>query len=194
MDKAELRHQVRSKLAQLTAGQRSDKSKKACQNLVNTEQFRNASVVMFFLSLPHEVDTTPAILRPWQQEKTVAVPKVSWQQRHMIPVEITSLESGLETEACGLQNPVTGVPMPIEEIDLVVTPGLAFDSQGHRLGRGGSYYDRFFDSVELRASKCGFGFSEQIVESVPTDDHDKWVDFLVTDKGVIECKTNQGGQ
>ncbi len=194
MDKAELRHQVRSKLAQLTARQRSDKSKKACQNLVNTEQFRNASVVMFFLSLPHEVDTTPAILCSWQQEKTVAVPKVSWQQRHMIPVEITSLESGLETEAGGLQNPVTGVPMPIEEIDLVVTPGLAFDRQGRRLGRGGSYYDRFFDSGELRASKCGFGFSEQIVESVPTDEHDKCVDFLVTDKGIIECKTKQGGQ
>ncbi len=143
---------------------------------------------MLFLSLPHEIDTTSAILGAWQQQKTVTVPKVSWQQRHMIPVKITSLETGLSVTASGLRNPVTGIPMPLEEIDLVVTPGLAFDIKGNRIGRGGGYYDRFFGSEQLKASKCGFAFNCQVVESVPSDGHDKSVDFLVTDKGIINCK------
>ena len=135
MDKVQLRHQLRSRLVELTDEQRSDQSKKACQNLIDTEQFQRAGVIMAYLSLPHEADTTPIILHAWQQEKTVAVPKVSWQQRHMIPVEITSLQAGIATGKGGLRNPVTGVPMPIEEIDLVITPGLAFDKKGRLIFR-----------------------------------------------------------
>jgi 5-formyltetrahydrofolate cyclo-ligase len=186
MDKRQLRKQLKEKIIKMTDQQRSSKSKLACRNLVDTEQFQKASVVMFYLSLPHEVDTTPSILYAWQQEKTVAVPKVSWQQRHMIPVEITSLESGVASEASRLRNPVTGVPMPIEDIDLVVTPALAYDRKGNRLGRGGAYYDRFFASELLTATRCGLAFSEQMVEDVPMDTHDQKVDYIVTDEEVIE--------
>jgi len=115
----------------------------------------------------------------------VAVPKISWQQRHMIPVQINSLETGFSTEVADLRNPVTGTPMPFEEIDLVVTPALGFDRKGNRLGRGGSYYDRFFANEELKASRCGFAFAEQLVESVPVTPADKPVDFLVTDEEVV---------
>ena len=113
------------------------------------------------------------------------VPKISWQQRHMIPVEINSLETGAATENSALRNPVMGVPIPIGEIDLVVTPAVAFDDEGNRLGRGGSYYDRFFANEKLKAVKCGFAFAEQRIDSVPVTDHDQPVDFLVTDEEVI---------
>ena len=188
MNKVQMRQDLRTRLLELANDERTSCSKKACQNLINTDQFKRASVVMFYLSLPHEIDVTPAILHAWQHEKTVAVPKVSWQQRHMIPVEITSLETGVATEASGLRNPITGVPVPPEDIDLVVTPGLAFDKKGNRLGRGGSYYDRFFDSHQMHACKCGFAFSRQIVEDVPVDNHDEPMDLLVTEAGVMQCK------
>jgi len=185
MDKIELRRQVWKCLLEMTDEQRSEKSKKACRNLVSTPEFRSASVVMMYLSLPHEVDTSEAILSAWQFGEVVLVPKVSWQQRHMIPVRINSLETGFSTGASGLRNPITGVPMPLEEIDLVVTPALGFDSKGNRLGRGGSYYDRFFANAELKATRCGFAFAEQRVESIPVAEHDEPVDFLVTDEGVV---------
>ena len=185
MDKAQLRRQVKNALFAFTEEERVARSKKACQNLINTPQFQEASVVMLYLSLPHEVDVSGAILHAWQQQKTVAVPKVSWQQRHMIPVEINSLETGISTEAGGLRNPVTGAPMPLEEINLVVTPGLAFDKKGNRLGRGGAYFDRFFGSEQLHALKCGFAFSQQVVDSVPVQEHDQPIDFLVTDEEVM---------
>ncbi len=124
MDKAQLRSELQKCLLEIGAEQRSEKSWKACQNLVSTPQFQRASTVMMYLSLPHEVDTSEAILCAWQLGKIVAVPKISWQQRHMIPVRINSLETGFSTEVTGLRNPITGVPMPIEEIDLVVAPAL----------------------------------------------------------------------
>ena len=185
MDKAQLRTQFRKILLGMSLEERVEKSRKACQNLMRTEQFADVVTVMAFLSLPHEVDTSEAILCAWQLGKTVAAPKISWQQRHMIPVEIKSLDTGFSTEIGGLRNPAKGVPIPFEEIDMVITPGLGFDKSGNRLGRGGSYYDKFFTNEGLRAIKCGLAFAEQVVDHVIVTDHDVPVDMLVTDEQVV---------
>lgn len=192
MDKAQLRRELQDRLLAIEAEQRDRKSRKACERLLSTEQFQNASTVMLFLSLPHEVDTSEAILHAWQLGKIVAVPKVSWEQRHMIPVEISSLETGFSTGNSGLRNPTVGVPVPFGDIDLVVTPGLGFDRQGNRLGRGGAYYDRFFAHEQLNACRCGFAFAEQLIDSVPTTDHDQPIDLLVTDEEIIHFNNPKG--
>ena len=192
MDKAELRRELKNCLLAIPPEQRSEKSRKACQNLVSTEQFQGASTVMMYLSLPHEADTSEAILQAWQFGKTVAVPRISWQQRHMIPVQINSLETGFSTGSSGLRNPIAGVPVPFEDIDLVVTPALGFDDRGNRLGRGGCYYDRFFANEKLKALRCGFGFAEQFVDSIPVAEHDEPMDFVVTDQGTIYFSSRKG--
>jgi len=189
MDKQQLRKKLQKYLLDISEQQRNAKNKKVSENLISTSQFQNASTVMLYLSLPHEVDTSEVILGAWQLGKTVVVPKISWQQKHMSPVQIDSLETNFSTKVSGIRNPVSGVPMAMEEIDLVVAPALGFDRNGNRLGRGGSYYDRFFANSELRAQRCGFAFSEQVIESVPVRDHDKRVDFLVTDKEIIYCNS-----
>ncbi len=185
MSKEELRKKLQKCLLETSQSQRSEKSKKACQNLISTPQFQNSSVIMMYLSLQHEVDTSEAILCAWQLGKIVVVPKISWEQRNMIPVRINSLETGFSTDVANLRNPLTGVPIPFGEIDLVVTPGLGFDRKGNRLGRGASYYDRFFSNDELKAQRCGFAFDEQVIDSVPVTELDEQVDFLVTDKEII---------
>ncbi len=185
MDKAQLRLEMQKCLVNIPAEERKEKSRRACRNLISTAEFTNGSTIMMYLALPHELDTSEAILSAWQAGKTVVVPKVSWQQRHMIPVQINSLETGFSAEVGGLRNPIMGVPVPFEEIDLVVAPGLGFDRKGNRLGRGGSFYDRFFKNKDLHAPKCGFAFSQQIIEAVPVTDHDVPVDFLVTDEEVL---------
>ena len=184
MDKAGFRRELMDCLLAISAEQRSEKSRKACKTLVSMEQVQVASTVMMFVSLPHEVDTSEAILHAWQLRKVVAVPRISWQQRHMIAVQINSLETGFSTAASGLRTPISGVPVPFGEIDLVVTPALGFDKKGNRLGRGGSYYDRFFANAELKATRCGFGFAEQVLDSIPVTDQDEPVDILVTDKQI----------
>jgi len=192
MDKAQLRAALLNNLLSVKPEQRKIKSSKACERLVSTEQFQNASTVMMFLSLPHEIDTSEAIMYAWQLGKIVAVPKVSWEQRHMIPVEINSLETDFTTERWGLRNPSVGVPVPFGDIDLVVTPGLAFDRRGNRLGRGGAYYDRFFAHEQLKAWRCGFAFAEQVVESVPVTEYDQPMDLLVTDEEILHFNNRKG--
>ncbi|HUT29155.1 MAG TPA: 5-formyltetrahydrofolate cyclo-ligase [Sedimentisphaerales bacterium] len=193
MNKTELRLMLQKCLLDIPEEQRSEKSKKACRNLTSTPEFQRASAVMLYLSLPHEVDTSEAILHAWQSGKVVAVPKISWQQRHMIPVRINSLETGFSVEASGLRNPVTGAPMPLEEIDLVVAPALGFDGRGNRLGRGGSYYDRFFTNEKLKAARCGLAFAEQRIDSIPVTPTDVPVDFLVTDEEVVYFDSDMDG-
>jgi len=192
MDKKQLRLDLQGKLLAIEEPQRTKKSVSACDRLIEIPQFKNASVVMMFLSLPHEVDTAEAILHAWQQGKTVAVPKISWQQRRMIPVEIHTLETEFSMETAGLRNPLMGVPLPYENIDLVVIPGLGFDKQGNRLGRGGSYYDGFLAHPQLKAVKCGLAFDEQIVDSIPVEEHDVPVDTLVTDRQCIVFNNREG--
>jgi 5-formyltetrahydrofolate cyclo-ligase len=192
MDKAQLRLELKKNLLNIDEKQRIEKSRQACQNLTDMTQFQDAETVMMYLSLPYEIDTSEAILHCWQSGKTVAVPKISWEQRHMIPVKINSLETGFSTGASGLRNPVAGVPVPFEDIDLVITPALGFDKSGNRLGRGGSYYDRFFAHDKLNAFKCGFAFSEQVIDSIPVNGHDKPVDSLVTDNGVMFFNRKKG--
>ncbi len=187
MDKGMLRHELKAKLMQIGKDDRVKHSKEICRYVIDSEVFHRAAVVMVYLSLPHEVDTTPLILHAWQSGKTVAVPKVSWEQRHMIPVEITSLETGIKSDDRGLRNPTSGNPVPFEEIDLIIVPGLGFDKQGNRLGRGGGYYDRFFADNKIPAVRWGVAFSEQICDDIPRDDSDVPVDAVVTEQGVLMC-------
>ena len=185
MEKEELRKEFKKALSGITVQQREQMSNKACKNLVSTRAFQEASGIMFYLALPHEVDTTEAMLEAWQQEKTVVVPRILWHQGHMIPVQINTLEKDMATEHSGLRNPVKGVPVPLEDIDLVVAPGLGFDEKGNRLGRGEGYYDSFFRHNGVKALRCGFAFENQRVKSLPVTDNDQPIDFLVTEQNVI---------
>lgn len=192
MDKTQLRLKLKNRLSAITQQQRIQKSSQACRNLISSDQFQKASTVMLYMSLPQEVNTDDAILRAWQLGKTVVVPKVYWDKKHMVAVRINSLETDFVPSVSGLRNPVSSVPVSYEEIDLVITPGLGFDKNGNRLGRGGCYYDRFFANPSLKAVRCGFAFKEQIVDEIPMEPHDQKMDIIITDDEVIYCRNRQG--
>ena len=161
------------------------KSHHACEALVRQDEFRNARSVMVYLDIPNEVDTTPLILAAWQADKTVLVPRVTWKHKHMTAVAIHSLETGIVETAAGLREPTAREPWPVEMIDLIITPAMAFDRRGNRLGRGGGFYDRFLAAPDMRATTCGLAFSEQLIDELPVNKHDHPVDLLVTDTEVL---------
>lgn len=175
----------------MPAAVRARKSLQICRHLLDAREYQSASVVMLYLSMPEEVDTTPILQDAWRRGKTVAVPRIAWQQHEMIPVEICSLEDEMSSDKRGLRNPTNGRPVSFGAIDLVIAPGLGFDRQGNRLGRGGAYYDRFFASGQLRALKWSLVFSEQIIDTIPLEKTDVPVDALVCETGIIRCKQSQ---
>lgn len=139
---------------------------------------------MVFLSLAHEADTSSLVLRCWQLRKRVLAPKVSWNQKRMLPVEIRSLSEDVVLSPMGIREPVSGIPFPIPHIDLVLVPGLGFDEYGHRLGRGQGFYDRFLAHPEFKGVACALAFEEQITANVPAGPLDRPVDMVVTDQKV----------
>jgi 5-formyltetrahydrofolate cyclo-ligase len=188
--KSEIRRQLREKLAALSDEDRHAKSQSACTFLAQAADFAAARVVMLYLSTPTEVDTAPLALRAWQDGKTVVVPKVSWDQRRMLPVELTSLTSGLTTTGAGVREPIAGSPIPLNLIDLVVVPGLGFTLTGHRIGRGMGFYDRFLAQNEFIGLACGLAFEEQIVSELPVQEHDVPLGMLATDRGIRRFSSN----
>ncbi|MCP4247229.1 MAG: 5-formyltetrahydrofolate cyclo-ligase, partial [bacterium] len=154
-------------------------------------EYRRAEIMMVFLSLPGEIDTTALVLKAWQERKRVLAPKVSWEQRRMIPIEIRSLTHDLTVTGMGLREPAAGAPIPLPIIDLVVVPGLGYDVYGNRLGRGRGFYDRFLANPEFGGVACGLAFEQQFVQEIPAGPLDRPVDLLITDEQVRRFKHPQ---
>jgi len=190
MDAAEtkktMRARLREQLQAIPAEELHARSGSACRRLCETDRFADAEALMIFLPLTHEVDARPIAVRAWQAGKTVTVPLVSYEQRRMMPLAIRSLAEPMEADRYGVRTPIDGEPIPPEMIDLVVVPGLAFDVEGRRIGRGGGFYDRFLAQPAFGGRSCGLALEEQIVERVPTAEHDVMLGMLVTDRRVLQ--------
>ncbi len=182
--KKELRQRLRSLLSSITPEQRHARSNRACRLLMDQPEYQRAEVIMLFLSLPTEVETSTLVRQAWEDRKRVLAPRVSWDQRRMIPVEIRSLEQDVVQTVTGPPEPIKGVPFPVEYIDLVIVPGLGFDLLGNRLGRGRGFYDRFLAQAEFQALSAGLAFEDQVVPTLPIGPNDMQVDMLATDQKV----------
>ncbi len=184
MPKIRQRKQIYDLLTTVSAGIFDDAGQKACQLLTHTPEYRAAQTIMVFMSMHNEIATSYAIKKAITDHKTVLVPKVVWDVRRLIPLVLDSLESEFHKDRHGLVMPVKQIEYPAEHIDLVLVPGLAFDLAGNRLGRGGGFYDRFFEKPGFHTVRCGYTLERQVVESVPTHDHDIPMDLLITDQQV----------
>ena len=181
--KTQLRKRICEQLTELDSVQRHSLSIAACRRVAELEVFSHALTVMFYMPISGEVDLTPLALSAFEQGKSVCVPRVDWNRHVMSPVEVNSFDDeDMETDERGIRTPVTGRPVPIREIDLVIVPGLAFDTHGRRLGRGGGFYDRFLSTLRGRTTTVGLVFDQQIAAIVPVDPHDVSVDLVVTDR------------
>ena len=148
-------------------------------------RFESASVVMLYMPMSTEVDTTSAAIRCFQTGKIVCVPKVIWDRQDMHAVEVHSIDDRyMEIDEHGIRTPRGGRLAVPQSIDLVVVPGLAFDACGNRLGRGSGFYDRFLSRLRRSAAAAGLAFDAQIIDKVPVDERDVRVNRVVTDRRV----------
>lgn len=181
LTKKQLRQRFREAVAAISPTELHTKSIEACNRLIEDPVYAKAEVIMVFLSLPTEIDTTPLVHHAWRDRKRILAPRVSYEQRRMLPIEIRSLSDALSESPLGIREPAQGVPLPVSSIDLVVVPGLGFDEQGNRLGRGRGFYDRFLAHTDWQGVSSGLALEDQVVEQVPTKEHDQRVDMLVTE-------------
>lgn len=188
--KSAIRQRLRETLAKMSPQEIHSRSAAACGFITSSPEFTAARCVMLYLSMPQEVETAPLALKAWQQGKSVVVPKVSWEGKRMLPVEIHSLQTGMMTSGPGVREPVAGQPVPVGEIDLVIVPGLGFSPLGYRIGRGMGFYDRFLAQGDFIGVSCGLAFEEQVVDDLPVLDHDMPLSMLATDRSLRRFTTS----
>ena len=176
MLKDELRLLVKERRRQYSRQQLETLSQTVVKRLA--PHLRDASVVMAFYSLPDEVDTHQLIDDLVAMGKTVLLPKV---------LDDGGMELRRYTSAADLQEGAFHIMEAVgdsftdyNQIDVALIPGVAFDAQGHRLGRGKGYYDRFLTSLTRPLPQLiGVCFDFQKVDFVPTESFDVSVDVVV---------------
>lgn len=165
MDKNALRKEIRSRKRSYSLEQLQEKSESILRKLELHPLFQQASRVMLYASLPDEVQTL-AFIEKWQKTKTVILPTVVGDD--IIPVQ-SSADAAMREGDFHILEPQN---MPyIGDFDLIVVPGMAFDRQGSRLGRGKGFYDRFL-AKHPHTPTIGLCFDFQIVDSIPKEPHD----------------------
>lgn len=177
MDKKELRKKYTKVRADVE--DKEGKDRLIRKNLRELEIYKKAKSVFVFISYKSEVDTRGIIEDILADGKKLLVPLVKGSE--MIAVEVKGIDD-LEPNKMGILEPKSGDE--VTDVDLTITPGLAFDKSGFRLGYGGGYYDKFFAKVDT--IRMGIGYSDQCVESLVHEDYDKALEYLLTEEGLIE--------
>lgn len=176
MLKNELRALVRQRKRQFTQRQLSELSLPIVERI--KAMLVEAQVIVAYYSLSDEVDTHQLIDDLIAKGKTVYLPRVVSEDT-MELCRYTG-DKSLRKGSFGIMEPI-GLPMmDYMSVDAVLVPGMAFDSAGHRLGRGKGYYDRFLASLSEPSPKLiGVCFDFQKVERVPTESYDVAVDIVI---------------
>lgn len=173
MEKKELRANIKALKKQHTKEQLLEQSELILAKLEQDEDFEKARIVMIYSALPDEVQTS-AFLEKWRHKKKIILPTVVGDD--IIPVELAE-DTGFAVGDFNILEP-QNEPY-IGEYDLIVVPGVAFDRNGNRIGRGRGYYDRFL-CKHLNVKRIGICFDFQLVDEVPTEPNDIRMDKIIS--------------
>ena len=155
-------------------------SSKIMSRLEESILFQKASCIAFYHALPGEVKTAHFIEK-WYKHKRILLPVVKGNDLQLF---LYAGQKSLKIGAFGIWEPSEdSLTVPEEEIDLVIVPGVAFDKQHNRLGRGKGFYDRLLST--LSAPKIGICYSFQLKEHIPTEPFDKKMDLIITEKETL---------
>ncbi|WP_209125377.1 5-formyltetrahydrofolate cyclo-ligase [Alkalihalobacillus sp. BA299] len=182
-EKKELRSLVKSKLTKMSTEEYKSKSDKIKEHLCSTALWKEANTIAITISKGNEVNTYEIIERAWEEGKTIVAPKTYPETSEMVFFQINDFND-LESTYFQLKEPNVQVCLPYERdrIDLIIVPGVAFDTSGNRLGYGGGYYDRYL--VDYQGHTCALAFEQQLIHGIPLEPFDIPVQMIVTEDRV----------
>jgi len=175
--KTDLRSHIRARLEKISPAVRAVESIELCERL--QAQIASAHTILFFAPLPDELDVWPVLELSLATGTNCALPFFDAEKKIYVAKRLKNLAADIGIGKFGVREPAAGcVEIPLNQFDLVLVPGMAFDLSGHRLGRGKGFYDRILSTAS--GIKCGVGYDFQLLESIPTEAHDAKVNFIFT--------------
>ncbi|HLG23960.1 MAG TPA: 5-formyltetrahydrofolate cyclo-ligase [Candidatus Nanoarchaeia archaeon] len=181
--KEEIRKLVLDKRDRLSKTQVSAASLVISKNLKKLGSFKDAKTIMFYVSFGNEVYTHD-LIKEYLSVKSAAVPKIV--EHEIEPSLVIDFDSLAPSGKFGIPEPMELMKVSYKGIGAVLVPGVAFDKNGHRIGFGFGHYDKFLKKVP-HAVKIGLAFDFQVVDLIPKEEHDVAMDFIVTEKRVVDC-------
>ena len=152
-------------------------SKRIQEFVLKSNEFRSAKIIGAYYAFGSEVKTDLVIEKTMASRKKIALPKVEGE--YLSFYELSSVKN-LVKGRFGILEPLPY--RPVDGVDLLIVPGIAFDSKGHRLGYGKGYYDKFLAGKNLFS--LGLAYSFQLVESLASGEYDKRMNAVATEDGI----------
>jgi len=186
--KDKIRKELKATRMKVSRSEVLEKSNQIKKRFFEINEFKQASTILFYVSYDNEVYTHDMIKKCMSIGKNIVVPFSDKENRCLILSKLNNWRE-LEPGSYGILEPRKEQikEVSVDEVDLVVVPGVGFDENGCRIGHGKGYYDDL-----LKKSKntlhIGLAFEFQIINRVPTEEHDVPVDKIVTEERIIDCK------
>ena len=191
-----MRHHLRKRRRALSSKQRRAASQNVARHLARLPEYRRARVIAVYLAFDGELPLDDVILAANRQGKHLVAPRLS-QRGRMVFLPLPRGRNW-RTNTLGIREPSGRKPLPARQIDLVLTPLVAFDSRGTRLGLGGGHYDRRFNFL-LQHGWCrprlvGIGYQFQKVESLDRKPWDVPLQVAITNRATYRFQTHGNTQ
>lgn len=184
--KKALRATVLAARAAMPATFRQSASATAIERVRALPVYCDARSVMTYMSFDTELDTRGFFDGLLRDGKMAALPRID-RATKLLSVHRVSDPADLVAGVWGIQEPRADLPvLAINNIDMVLMPGVAFDRQGNRLGYGAGFYDRLLSKAGKRPVRVVAAFDEQVVDAVPHDATDQQIHILVTPTQILE--------
>ncbi len=175
-NKKSLRKKIRELKKNISAEQRSLKSETAMKQLEDDQVFIDAKTIFIFWSMDDEIDTRDFIIK-WSGKKRFILPSINGDELYL--KEFSGVQKLVSGDIYSIPEP-EGKPFTDHEaVELAVIPGIAFDKENNRMGRGRGYYDRILHRMKGKAKLIGICYDFQIVDKVPTEPHDVEMDGVL---------------
>jgi len=177
--KALAREQARALRAAISPEGRTAASAALAERLLALPELADACVVLGYGATAEEIDPAPALAALSARGVTIALPRIEGPGE--LSVRVAEPGAALESGPFGLLQPsADAVELDPLEVDVAIVPGCAFDVSGCRLGFGGGFYDRLLPRLRPDAAAIAIAFDEQVVPALPAEEHDAFVDLVVT--------------
>lgn len=187
--KKALKEEMLRKRNALSKSEIEEKSRIIREKLNSLPEFKKSKNILIYASFNNEVDTKILISELLEnKEKNVLIPFVE-KNNPVLQLSVLNNLDDLEPKTFGILEPKKDKikNFDINKLDLVIVPGIAFDKNGHRIGYGYGYYDRFLGKLGRKAKKIGLCYDFQLIDKIPEEKHDVPMDFIVTEKRIINC-------
>ena len=183
MDKKEIKKTIRKEIAHLKKNHTMEWQEKMSalilSKLEETDQFRNARSIAIYHAIPGEVQTE-SFINKWHKTKQLYLPVI---ENDFLKLQPYHGPDNLKAGVFGILEPASNHAVDVSDISLIIVPGVAFDKNRNRMGRGKGYYDKLLKHSQ--ACKIGICYEFQLIEEVPSESFDVPMDVVITESEVI---------